>query len=201
MYVFLHDNCVSFTLFFFSLSLSLLASFPPPFLLSPLLFLCTSQGELADPWILPVIQGYVEVRQIPVLCHETPDVLQAGGKRGQEERGRRGEATNLKSKSGPPMGWGSYEMVEMVKGQLSGVEIGIVPLVTQLKFIPGLTSTVSLIPSPPPSLPSSTVSLVPRPPPSLPSSTLCTNDRELGGRGGGVIISCGALQVLGYLRN
>ena len=151
--MFLHDNCVSFTLFFFSLSLSLLPSFPPPFLLSSLLSLCTSQGELADPWILPVIQGYVEVRQIPVLCHETPDVLQAGGKRGQEERGRRGEATNLKSKSGPPMGWGSYEMVEMVKGQLSRVEIGIVPLVTQLKFIPGLTSTVSLIPRPHPAFP------------------------------------------------
>ena len=168
MYVFLHDNCVSFTLFFFSLSLSLLPSFPPPFLLSSLLSLCTSQGELADPWILPVIQGYVEVRQIPVLCHETPDVLQAGGKRGQEERGRRGEATNLKSKSGPPMGWGSYEMVEMVKGQLSRVEIGIVPLVTQLKFIPGLpSSAVSLIPRPPPSLPSSTVSLVPRPHPAF----------------------------------
>ena len=76
----------------------------------------------------------MEVRQIPVLCHETPDVLQAGGRRGQEERGRRGEATNLKSKNGAPVGWGSYEMVEMVKGQLSRVEIGKVPLVTHSSF-------------------------------------------------------------------
>ena len=87
-----------------------------------------SQGEVVDPWILPIIQGYVEVRQIPVLCHETPDVLQAGGRRGQEERGRRGEATDLRSKNDAVMDWGSYEMVEMVKGQLSRVEIGTSPL-------------------------------------------------------------------------
>ena len=66
----------------------------------------------------------MEVRQIPVLCHETPDVLQAGGRRGQEERGRRGEATDLRSKNDVPMDWGSYEMVEMVKGKLSRMEIG-----------------------------------------------------------------------------
>ena len=114
---------------FLSLSLSLLPSplpyFPPLLLpLSISLSFCTSQGELVDPWILPVIQGYVEVRQIPVLCHETPDVLQAGGRRVQEERGRRGEATDLRSKNDAPMDWGSYEMVEMVKGQLSRVKIG-----------------------------------------------------------------------------
>ena len=114
-----------------SLSLLLLSPFfpPSPPFFPPLFFFPSfSQGEVVDPWILPIIQGYVEVRQIPVLCHETPDVLQAGGRRGQEERGRRGEATDLRSKNDALMDWGSYEMVEMVKGQLSRVEIGTSPL-------------------------------------------------------------------------
>ena len=42
---------------------------------------------LAAPWILPVIQGYVEVRQIPVLLEDTPTILQPGwSKQYKEER-------------------------------------------------------------------------------------------------------------------
>ena len=34
------------------------------------------QGTLADQWILPLIQGYVEVREVPVLTGQTSDVSQ-----------------------------------------------------------------------------------------------------------------------------
>lgn len=35
------------------------------------------QLDLSSQWIFPLIQGYVEVRQIPVLSEDTPKVLQA----------------------------------------------------------------------------------------------------------------------------
>ena len=35
-----------------------------------------SQGPFADPWIIPLIQGYVEVRQVPVLTGQASDVSQ-----------------------------------------------------------------------------------------------------------------------------
>lgn len=48
-----------------------------------------SQLEFSDPWILPLIQGYVEVRQIPVLCEDTPKILQPSwSERYREERGK-----------------------------------------------------------------------------------------------------------------
>ena len=66
----------------------------------------------------------MEVRQIPVLSHETPDILHAGGRREQEERVRRREATNLKSKNNTPLDVASYEMVEMVGSNLNMTELG-----------------------------------------------------------------------------
>ncbi len=35
------------------------------------------QLALSSAWVFPLIQGYVEVRQIPVLSEDTPKVLQA----------------------------------------------------------------------------------------------------------------------------
>ena len=34
------------------------------------------QGTFADQWIIPLIQGYVEVREVPVLTGQTSDVAQ-----------------------------------------------------------------------------------------------------------------------------
>ena len=34
------------------------------------------QGTLADQWIIPLIQGYVEVREVPVLTGQSSDVAQ-----------------------------------------------------------------------------------------------------------------------------
>ena len=38
--------------------------------------LSSVQGTFADPWIIPLIQGYVEVREVSVLTGQTSDVAQ-----------------------------------------------------------------------------------------------------------------------------
>ena len=37
---------------------------------------CFLQGTFADHWIIPLIQGYVEIREVPLLIGQTSDVAQ-----------------------------------------------------------------------------------------------------------------------------
>ncbi len=70
------------------------------------------QLKLSKPWILPLIQGYVEVRQIPVLCEDTPNILQPGwSEHYREERERILEECIDGSEN--QREWGSSVEVEM----------------------------------------------------------------------------------------
>ena len=57
------------------------------------------QGPFADPWIIPLIQGYVEVRQIPVLTGQTSDVSQ-GLYHLEGHRRKKNSDTDLSAKVG-----------------------------------------------------------------------------------------------------
>lgn len=58
------------------------------------------QGTSADQWIVPLIQGYIEVRQVPVLTGQTlPDVLQ-GRYRSEGRMKRKDSDLDLKVKQG-----------------------------------------------------------------------------------------------------
>ena len=88
--------------------------------------LSSIQGTFADPWIIPLIQGYVEVREVSVLTGQTSDVAQ--GRYHDHSNGARlkkkDSDLDLKVKAGEGGGGGSggevramIEMTEMTSSK------------------------------------------------------------------------------------
>ena len=79
------------------------------------------QGSIADPWIIPIIQGYIDVREIPL--REPPDgpptkkLSEDRGKRDTDLRERGVESTGDDDLSG-------IEMVEVVRSPPVTILIG-----------------------------------------------------------------------------
>ena len=75
------------------------------------------QGSIADPWIIPIIQGYIDVREIPL--REPPDGPPT--KKLSEDRGKRD--TNLRER-GVDDDLSGIEMVEVVRSPPVTILIG-----------------------------------------------------------------------------
>ena len=76
-----------------------------------------SQRALVEPWILPLIQGYVEIRTLVVHSSNPPDVLQAAQRSSQRGSHRDSEAGDeeedeedlMKIESNPTSEWINLE--------------------------------------------------------------------------------------------
>ena len=87
------------------------------------------QGTFADPWIIPLIQGYVEIREVPVLAGQTSDVAQ-GRYHHHTEQGRLKKKESdldlkVKAGGGGEVGSGGGEaraMIEMTEMTSKTVE-------------------------------------------------------------------------------
>ena len=79
-------------------------------------FACFLQGTFADPWIIPLIQGYVEVREVPLLTGQTSDVAQGRYHRHSEGRlKQRDSDVDLKVKAGGGEAGSGREMRAMIE--------------------------------------------------------------------------------------